>query len=55
MKEWHNSVYCCLNKIACGFKESARAHQAGEKCGLEGYQRIVSQLRKNKFWPNLPI
>jgi hypothetical protein len=34
MKEWNNSVYFRLNKIACGFKEIARTHQACEKCGL---------------------
>ncbi len=34
MKEWTNCVYFRLNKIACGFKELARTHQVGEKCGL---------------------
>ncbi len=34
MKEWDNRAYFRLNKISYGFKELARAHQAGKKCGL---------------------
>ncbi len=34
VKERNNNVYFRLNKIPCGFKEQARARQAGEKSGL---------------------
>ncbi len=34
LKEWNNSAYFRLKKIPCEFKEQARAHHPGEKCGL---------------------
>ncbi len=36
-KKWNISVYFRLRKISCGFKEQARAHPSGEKCGLKGW------------------
>jgi len=37
-KQWNNSVYCRLRKIAYGFKDQARTRHPGEKCGLAGQQ-----------------
>jgi len=34
LKERNNSAYFRLKKIPCEFKEQARAHHPGEKCGL---------------------
>jgi len=34
LKEWNNRAYFRLKKIPCEFKEQARAHHPGEKCGL---------------------